>query len=350
MPDLFDQLAFGPLTLSNRIIMAPMTRSRADDHGAPGELMAEYYGQRASAGLIISEATFISPEAKGYSRTPGLHDSAQISGWRAVTSAVHAKGGRIFAQLYHTGRVSVPAFQPGGALPVAPSAIAAKGKNFTDGGPVDFVVPRALEADEIPAIAAQFGAAAKNALEAGFDGVELHAASGYLVHQFLDASINRRTDRYGASVANRLRFALEAIDSMISAAGAVRVGIKISPRIKFNDAADPDAEAVYPALARELSARGIAYLHGGRQAGYDVHAHVRPAFKGAYFAGSGYDAMTAAALLAAGGADAIVFGKPFIANPDFPRRLRSGLALAADDPKTHYSKGPAGYTDYPEAI
>ena len=349
MTSLFDPLALGPITLANRLIMAPMTRSRADADGVPTDLMATYYAQRASAGLMITDATYVSPNAKGYSRTPGLHNAAQVAGWRKVTDAVHAKGGRIFVQLYHTGRVSVPPMLPEGMQPVAPSSIAIKGKNYTDFGPIDFVTPRALELNEIAGVAAEFGGAARNALEAGFDGVELHAASGYLVHQFLDSSSNHRTDAYGGSVANRVRFALEAVDAIIGAVGADRTGVKISPRIKFNDMTDPDAEEVYPHLARELSARGIAYLHGGLQGAYPVHEAIRPIFKGAYFAGAGLDQAKGAAMLEQGGADAIVYGKLFISNPDLPRRFRDGLPLAADDPKTHYGKGPEGYTDYPEA-
>ena len=349
MPGLFDSLQLGPLTLPNRVVMAPMTRSRNDDHGVPTELMATYYGQRASAGLILSEAIYISPGAKGYSRIPGLHNDAQVAGWRKVTDAVHAKGGRIFAQLFHTGRVAVPQLLPTGMQPVAPSAIAIKGKNYTDFGPIDYVVPRALETNEISGIAANFGEAAKRAMEAGFDGVELHGASGYLVHQFLDASINHRTDNYGGSVANRLRFALEAIDAIIAEVGAGNTGMKISPRIKFNDVVEPDAEDVYPQLARDLSARGIAYLHGAQQGAYELHTAIRPIFKGLYLAGAGFDQARGEAMLAAGGADAIVYGKLFIANPDLPHRFRASLSLAADDTKTHYAKGPEGYIDYPAA-
>jgi len=349
MASLFDPLALGPITLAHRLIMGPMTRSRADADGVPTDLMATYYAQRASAGLLLTDATYVSPNAKGYSRTPGLHNGAQVAGWRKVTDAVHAKGGRIYVQLYHTGRVSVRQMLPDGMQPVAPSAIAIKGKNYTDFGPIDFVTPRALELDEIAGVAAEFGAAARNALEAGFDGVELHAASGYLVHQFLDSSINHRTDAYGGSVANRVRFALEAVDAIIGAVGAERTGVKISPRIKFNDVTDPDAEEVYPHLARELSARGIAYLHGGLQGAYPVHEAIRPIFKGVYFAGAGLDQAKGADILEQGAADAIVYGKLFISNPDLPRRFAEGLPLAADDPKTHYGKGPEGYTDYPEA-
>ena len=349
MPSLFDPLALGPITLNNRIVMAPMTRSRNDDEGCPTAIMADYYGQRASAGLILSEATYVSPAAKGYSRIPGLHSQAQVEAWRRVVAAVHARGGKIFAQLFHTGRVAVPQLLPAGAQPVAPSAIAIKGKNYTDFGPIDYVVPRALESDEIPGVAAEFGAAAKNALAAGFDGVELHAASGYLVHQFLDPTINTRTDAYGGSVANRIRFLLEALDSMIAATGRARVGIKISPRIKFNDVIEPDAEEVSPALARELSSRGIAYLHVAQQGAYEAHKHLRPLFKGVYFAGAGFDQASGEAMLTNGGADAIVFGKLYVSNPDLVRRFREGLALAEGDSKTHYSKGPEGYVDYPEA-
>ena len=349
MPSLFDPLQLGPITLANRIVMAPMTRSRNDDAGCPTDIMATYYAQRASAGLIISEATYVSPMAKGYSRIPGLHSAEQVAAWKKVVDAVHAKGGRIFAQLFHTGRVAVPQLLPGGARPVAPSAIAINGKNYTDLGPIDYVVPRALETHEIPGVAAEFGAATTNALAAGFDGVELHAASGYLVHQFLDASINQRTDAYGGSVANRARFLLEALDSMIAAAGAHRVGIKFSPRIKFNDVVEPDAEAVYPYLAGELQKRGIAYLHVAQQGAYEAHKALRPLFKGPYFAGAMFDRASGQAMLDQGGADAIVYGKLYISNPDLPRRFRDGLPLAEGDSKTHYAKGPAGYIDYPDA-
>ena len=347
MPSLLSPLALGPLSLPNRIVMAPMTRSRNDDAGVPTDLVAEYYAQRASAGLIISEATYVSPVAKGYSRIPGLHSPEQVAGWRKVTDAVHAKGGRMFSQLFHTGRVAVPPLLPAGVAPVAPSAIAIKGKNYTDFGPIDYVVPRALETSEIAGVVGEFATAARNALAAGFDGIELHAASGYLVHQFLDASINLRTDRSGGSVENRCRFLLEVLDAIIAVAGADRVGIKVSPRIKFNDVIEPDAEAVYPHIARNLSARKIAYLQGASQGAYDVHKEMRPHFAGRYFAGSGFDKAAGEAVVAAGGADAIVYGKLFISNPDLPRRFRDTAALAEGDSKTHYAKGPQGYTDYP---
>lgn len=349
MDRLFTPLRIGAIELPSRIIMAPMTRSRADGEGVPLDYVADFYVQRASAGLMVTEALYVSPMAKGYVRTPGIADDRQQAAWARVVSAVHDAGGRIFAQLYNTGRVALPDFLPGGALPVAPSAIAIKGQNKTDEGKKDFVIARALEADEIPAVAAEFGAAAKRALAAGFDGVEIHAASGYLIHQFLDSTINLRDDRYGGSVENRARFLLEVADSVIDAAGADRVGLKVSPRIKFNDVVEPDAEAVYPYIARELSARGIAYLHGAKQGAYDVHAGMRPHFKGVYAAGAGFNRETAEAMLESGGADAIVFGKPFIANPDLPRRMREGIALAEPDFSTIYSGSERGYTDYPTA-
>ncbi len=349
MPNLFDPLRVGALDLPNRIIMAPMTRSRADAAGVPLDIVADYYAQRASAGLILSEAIFVSPMAKGYVSTPGLVTDAQVAGWRRVVEAVHAAGGRIFAQLFHTGRVAMPDFLPGGAQPVAPSAIAIKGQNRTESGMKDFVVPRALETDEVAGVADEFAAAALRAREAGFDGVEIHAASGYLIHQFLDASINTRTDIYGGSVENRARFLLLVTDRVAQAIGSELVGVKVSPRIQFNDVQDPDAEELYPYVARALSSRGLAYLHGAQQGGYEVHAALRPLFKGVYAAGAGFTGETGQALLDSGGADAIVYGKPFIANPDLPARLRNHIDLAQPDGATIYGGGAKGYLDYPKA-
>ncbi|HWG04235.1 MAG TPA: alkene reductase [Beijerinckiaceae bacterium] len=346
MPTLFDPIQVGDLSLPNRIFMAPMTRSRASDDGVPTEPVPLYYSQRAGAGLIVSEATNVSAMAKGYDRTPGMFTDAQVAGWRKVTDAVHAAGGRIFSQLFHTGRVAVPDLLPEGAEPVAPSAIAINGKNYTDAGPKPFVVPRPLGTEEIPAIAAEFAAAAKRALAAGFNGVELHAASGYLVHQFLDAAANQRTDLYGGPVENRVRFLLQALDDMIAVAGAGRVGVKVSPQIKFNDIVEPDAEAVYDYLARELSRRNIAYLHVARMGEFDWHAFLRPRFSGIYAAGGGIDQAKGEAMLAAGDADVIVYGKPFVANPDLLHRFRNGAELAKSDSATYYSRGTKGYTDY----
>ena len=349
MDRLFSPLRIGSLELPSRVIMAPMTRSRAGNDGVPLDYVADFYVQRASAGLMVTEALYVSPMAKGYVRTPGLADDAQQAAWARVAAAVHKAGGRIFAQLYHTGRVALPDFLPGGAAPVAPSAIAIKGQNKTDEGKKDFVVPRPLETDEIPGVAAEFADAARRAIAAGFDGVEIHAASGYLIHQFLDPTINLREDRYGGSLENRCRFLLETTDRVIEAVGAGRTGLKVSPQIKFNDVADPDADAVYPYLAGQLSARGIAYLHGAKQGAYDVHAGMRAHFKGVYAAGGGFNAQSAEAMLASGGADAIVFGKPFIANPDLPRRMREKIALAEPDFATIYSGTERGYIDYPGA-
>lgn len=347
MDRLFSPLRVGSLELPSRVIMAPMTRSRADNDGVPLDYVADFYVQRAAAGLMLTEAIYVSPMAKGYVRTPGLWNDAQQSAWARIVKAVHAAGGRIFAQLFHTGRVALPDFLPGAAQPVAPSAIAIKGQNKTDDGKKDYVVPRALETDEIPGVAAEFASAAKRAMAAGFDGVEIHAASGYLIHQFLDSSINLRDDAYGGSVENRCRFLFEVVDCVTGVVGAQRTGIKVSPRIKFNDVVEPDVSDVYPYLARALSGRGLAYLHGAKQGDYDVHAEMRPHYAGLYAAGGGFKHESAEAILASGGADAVVFGTPFIANPDLPRRMRDGLALAQPDFATIYSGSERGYIDYP---
>ncbi len=347
MTNLFDPVRLGDVALSNRIVMAPMTRSRADANGVPLPFVKDYYAQRASAGLILTEATYVSRMAKGYVRTPGLVTPEQVVAWMEITQAVHAAGGRIFAQLYHTGRVALPEFLPGNVLPVAPSAVAIKGQNKTDDGPKDFVVPRPLETDEIPEVAGEYATAAARAIEAGFDGVEIHAASGYLIHQFLDSAINQRTDFYGGSVVNRARFLLLVVDHVAEAIGAGRTGIKLSPRIKFNDVTEPDAEEMYPHLARELSERKLAYVHGAKQGGYEIHSAFRPLYKGNYIAGAGFTAESGNAALASGAADAIVYGKPYLANPDLVRRMKDGLPLADADPKTIYAGGAQGYSDYP---
>ena len=347
MPTLFDPLTIGDLRLPNRVVMAPMTRSRADDAGVVGQMTATYYRQRAGAGLIISEAVNVSAMAKGYVRTPGLYTPDQIAAWKAVTDAVHAAGGRIFAQLFHTGRVALPEFLPGGVQPVAPSAIAAKGENYTDAGMKAFVTPRALETAEVASVAGEFAAAAKNAVAAGFDGVELHAASGYLVHQFLSAATNVRTDAYGGSLENRARFLLEATDGMIAAVGKAHVGVKLSPEMGFNDIGETNAEEMYQYVVKALSQRGPAYVHVGRYNAKDWHGMLKPLSAVPFMAGSGFDGAKAEAMLAAGGADAIVFGKLFVSNPDLPERLRTGAPLAEPDQSTFYTPGERGYTDYP---
>ncbi len=349
-PDLATPLQAGALALANRIVMAPMTRSRADDAASPTPMMAEYYAQRASAGLIISEAIAISAQGRGYMNIPGLYADSHVAGWRPVTAGVHAAGGRIVAQLFHTGRIHHPALMPDGAEPVAPSAIAAKGKTWTPQGELAFVTPRALAEAEIPAIIESYAAAAKHAISAGFDGVEFHAASGYLPMQFLSTGTNTRTDGWGGTLVGRLRFTVEAMQAIAAAIGADRLGIKISPEMGFNDITDANPVETYTALVAELDRMGLAYLHNTPYGGHDYHTPFRQAFRGAYFAGLGMTQATGAAMLAAGGADAIVYGVPFIANPDLPARFARGAALAMGNKATYYGGGAAGYTDYPALL
>lgn len=346
---LFSAVKVGPYELANRLIMAPMTRSRADAAtGVPTELVSVYYEQRASAGLIISEGIYPSAMGKGYWGTPGLHTDAQVEGWKKVTAAVHAKGGRIFAQIMHAGRISDPSFLPGNEIPVAPSAVKPNGQSFTAEGMKPHVTPRALDTAEIAGIIAEYGNAAARAIEAGFDGVELHAASGYLPMQFLSSGTNLRTDQYGGNVANRTRFVIEALAAMCKAVGAERVGIKISPEMAFNDISDANPQETYSTLVGAIGNIGLAYLHVGLfGTPVDYHGMLKPLFKGAYLAGGGLDQAKAEALLAAGRADAAVFGALFLANPDLPERFRRGAALNAADQATFYAPGPKGYTDYP---
>jgi N-ethylmaleimide reductase len=346
MTGLFDPIRVGAFDLPNRIVMAPMTRSRANADGTVPDIVAEYYRQRAGAGLILSEAIYVSAMAKGYVRTPGLANEDHVAAWKRVTDAVHAAGGRIFAQLYHTGRVALPDWLPDGAQPVAPSAVKLNGQNKTDTGPKDFVTPRALELSEIAGVAQEYATAASRAIDAGFDGVEIHAASGYLIQQFLDSSINQRSDSYGGSVENRARFLFDVVDAVTGAIGIERTGMKLSPRIKFNDVSEPDAEDLYPYVTKNLSGK-LAYLHGAKQGGYDIHAAARANFKGVYAAGAGFTASTGGDAISSGAADMIVFGKPYLANPDLVRRYRDGLPIADADPKTIYGGGAQGYVDYP---
>jgi N-ethylmaleimide reductase len=349
--NLFQPLRLGDLALPSRVVMAPMTRSRADDEGVQPEIAEIYYGQRAGAGMIISEGIYPSAMGKGYVRTPGLHTDAQVAAWSKVTKAVHDNGGRIIAQIMHTGRVAVPAFLPGGALPVAPSAIRAEGQAYTDQGMVPMVTPRALETSEIAGVIAEYRNATRRALEAGFDGVELHAASGYLPEQFLSSKSNQRTDAYGGSVANRVRFVVEVLEAMASVAGSGRVGLKISPEMNFNDVSDDTPQETYRHLVERIASLNLAYLHValfGTPTNY--HGLLRPLFRGAYLAGGGFTGGSAEAALAQGRADAIVFGAAFIANPDLPKRLAEGLSLAEPDKATFYAPGPQGYIDYPAAV
>ncbi|MGH9945610.1 MAG: alkene reductase [Pyrinomonadaceae bacterium] len=349
---LFDELKIGNLTLDNRIIYSPMTRSRADDEGVQPDYAAEYYSQRVTAGLLITEATNISPMAKGYVRTSGIYTDAQIEAWRNVTTAVHAKGGRIFMQIFHTGRIALPDFLPDGVdKPVAPSAVKADGQNYTDDGMKPFVEPRELTTDEVKEIVQQFRTAAKNAIDAGFDGVELHSANGYLVHQFLGTNTNLRTDEYGGSDENRARFLLEVVDAISGEIGVGRLGVKLSPTVPFNDMKDENAQEFYPYIIDKLNERKLAYLHIGFEEDpakeLNWHRVLRPLFKGVYFANGGFTKESGEKLIDAGFADAIVYGKMFLANPDLPKRFKLDAELNEWDASTFYSPGEKGYTDYP---
>lgn len=351
--DLFTPLALGRLTLPNRIVMAPLTRNRASMPGnVPNDLNAVYYGQRASAGLIISEATPISPMGHGYPATPGIHSAEQIAGWKLVTGAVHDKGGRIFLQLWHVGRISHPSLLPDGALPVAPSALRPAGQAFTYEGLQDFVTPRALEAEELPGIVADYRQAGLNALEAGFDGVEIHGANGYLLDQFLRDGSNQRRDGYGGSLQNRCRLLLEVTEAVCEAVGADRVGLRISPVNPFNDMRDSDPQALFEQVAEALNPFGLAYLHvmeggiGEAPPPFD-YAALRRKYKGVYMANSGYGKARANQAIASGLADCVAFGIPYIANPDLVERFRLDAPLNSADPASFYGGDEHGYTDYP---
>jgi len=348
MSPLFTPAQIGRYTLQNRLVMAPMTRSRAGDDGVPSDLAVTYYSQRAGAGLIITECAYVSPMGKGYVRTPGIETDAQVAAWKKVTEAVHAKGGRIFIQLWHTGRISHPSLLPDDAVPVAPSAIKPAGQSWTSTGLHDFVPPRELSISEIADTIEAYRLATRRALAAGFDGVELHAASGYLPEQFLSSRSNHRQDQYGGSVENRARFVLEALAAMAAEAGGDRVGIKISPEMNFNDISDATPQETYRYLVEHLRGLDLAYLHvalfGSKT---DYHALLKPLFNGAYLMGGGLDQTAAEAALASGRADATVFGNAFLANPDLPERFRRGAALNSPDKNTFYSPGPEGYVDYP---
>lgn len=348
MSPLFTPVQVGRYTLGNRMVMAPMTRSRADEAGVPSELTVTYYAQRATAGLIISEGVFPTAMGKGYVNTPGIETEAQVAAWKQVTEAVHARGGRIFMQLMHCGRISHPSMLPDAALPVAPSAIQPKGQVWTATGQQDLVTPHALSLPEIAQVIEDYRLATRRALAAGFDGVELHTASGYLPEQFLSSGSNQRQDAYGGSVANRARFVLEVLSAMVAEAGGDRVGIKISPEMGFNDITDANPEETYTYLVDQLQRFNLAYLHVALfGAKLDYHAMLKPKFNGAYLVGGGLDQATAEAALAAGRADAAVFGSAFLANPDLPERFRVGAALNAPDKATFYTPGEKGYTDYP---
>lgn len=352
--NLFEPYTLGSLTLSNRIVMAPLTRNRAGAGLVPSELAATYYSQRASAGLIIAEATQISPQAQGYQDTPGVYTQPQIDGWRKVTEAVHAEGGKIFLQMWHVGRVSNVAVQPGGAAPVAPSAIRAATKTFVNNGFADVSEPRALELDELPGIVNDFRQAAANAIAAGFDGVEIHGANGYLLDQFLKDGANVRTDAYGGSVENRARLTLEVAQAIVEEIGSERTGIRISPVSPANGVSSSDPQSQFNYLVEKLDALDIVYLHvvegatGGPRdvAPFDFDA-LRQRFKNTYIANNGYNRDLATLRLNEGKADLFAFGHTYIANPDLVERLKTDAPLAALDKATLYGGGAAGYIDYP---
>ncbi|MGI9626037.1 MAG: alkene reductase [Longimicrobiales bacterium] len=350
MPALFDPIQIGEIGAANRIAMAPMTRSRADVMGVPSPHAAEYYGQRASGGLLITEGTQPSFGGQGYARTPGIHTADQIAAWKDVTSAVREAGGRIVCQVMHVGRIAHPHNRQVDDDPVAPSAIAPDAQMYTDeAGMQPIPTPRALETSEIPAVIEEYAQAARNAIEAGFDGVELHSASGYLPNQFLASNCNHRTDAYGGDAINRIRFTVEALEAMADAIGSGRVGIKLSPGMGFNDCLDADPVATFSALLSELNGLDLAYLHMGRfTSDFDVHGTFRPLYEWVYLAGGGLsDAAQAQELLDDGLADMTVWGGRYLANPDLPDRLKRGGPFNDPNPDTFYTPGPEGYTDYP---
>lgn len=352
--DLFTPLKLGAIPLSNRVLMAPLTRNRAGEGNVPTDLNVTYYAQRASAGLIITEASQVSPEGVGYPATPGIHTPAQVAGWKKVTQAVHEKGGRMVLQLWHVGRISHPSMQPEGGLPVAPSAIQPEGEAITYEGMQPFVTPRALALEELPGIVSQYRRAAQNARLAGFDGVEIHAANGYLLDQFLRDGSNHRSDAYGGTVANRTRLLLEVVEAVTEVWPAERVGVRISPINRFNDIVDSNPASTFTQVARALSGRGLMYLHvvegdflsGDTTVPFDWAA-IKTAFAGPYIANGGYDGQRANARIAAGEVDAVAFGKLFIANPDLPARLAADGPLTPPDEATFYGGDATGYTDYP---
>jgi 2,4-dienoyl-CoA reductase-like NADH-dependent reductase (Old Yellow Enzyme family) len=347
MPSLFDPLTLGAVTLRNRIVMAPLTRSRSGVERTPGPLVAQYYAQRASAGLIISEATSVTPVGVGYADTPGIWSDEQVEGWKLTTQAVHKAGGLIFMQLWHVGRISDPSFL-GGEPPVAPSAIAAKGEVSLLRPKRPYPVPRALALDEIAGVVEAYRKGAENAKRAGFDGVELHGANGYLLDQFLQDGSNTRTDQYGGPIENRARLMLEAVDATISVFGADRVGLHIAPRGDAHGMGDSDLTATFTYVARAMRERKIAFLMARERVADDrIGPLLKAEFGGVYIVNEGLDLPAAEALLAAGEADAVGFGKLFISNPDLVARLASGAPLTPWIAETFYSPGADGYTDYP---
>ncbi|WP_374299003.1 alkene reductase [Ferrovibrio sp.] len=355
MTGLFDSHRMGQLTLANRIVMAPLTRNRAGAGNVPTALTAEYYAQRAGAGLIVAEASQVCPEGQGYQDTPGIHSDAQVAAWKQVTDAVHARGGKIFLQLWHVGRISHVSLQPNGQAPVAPSAIRANSKTFVNGGFTDVSEPRALRLDELPGIVAAYRKGAANAIRAGFDGVEIHGANGYLLDQFLRDGSNKRTDEYGGSIENRARLMLEVAAAIVAEIGAERTGIRLSPVTPANDASDSNPQPVFNHVVEQLDKLNLVYIHviegatGGDRnfgAGFDYEA-LRKRFRNTWIVNNGYTLETAQQVLAEKRADLVAFGRPFISNPDLVERLRRNAPLSPLDRATLYGGGAKGYTDYP---
>jgi N-ethylmaleimide reductase len=353
---LFDPLQLGDIFLKNRILMAPLTRGRAGDSRVPNDLMATYYAQRAQAGLIITEATAISAQGFGWAGAPGIYTDEMVEGWKKVTEAVHKKGGKIVLQLWHMGRLSHPVFQEDGQLPVSPSVIKPDGHTRDASGKRDYVTPRALEASELPAIVADYAAATQRALQAGFDGVEIHAANGYLLDQFIRDNANHRTDQYGGSIENRLRFPLEVVKAVINIAGPGRTGIRLSPTNPNGGIADSDPLGTFTAAARVLNAFNLAYLHimepfpeSGKA--FPSVPYVTPAIREAYsgnlIVNGGYDGISGTRALSEGVADGIAYGVPFLANPDLVERIRRGAPFNIPDMATFYGGSKEGYIDYP---
>jgi len=353
---LLQPFQLGGQGLANRVVMAPMTRTRADDNRNPTDLMRIYYEQRASAGLIITECTAVREDSAGIFHAPGIYSEAQVDGWSKITRAVHAAGGKIFLQLWHCGRISHPSLQPGGERPIAPSAIAAKGQLHTASGRVDYLTPRALELSEIGPLIEAFGAGARNARRAGFDGVELHGAFGYLPEQFLKDGTNTRTDAYGGSVPNRARFMLEVVEAMIGAWGSERVGVKLSPSSTFYGQSDSNALQTYSYVTKTLEGLGVGYIHVMEPNPDDLKTgsvlehptrDLRQVFRGTVITNGGYDKEKGEAALREGTADLVSYAAKFIANPDLPRRFAEDAPLNEGDYATFYGSGPKGYIDYP---
>ena len=355
MSNLFESVQLGSLVLANRVFMAPLTRNRADSDGVPGELAATYYSQRASAGLIVTEATQISPMGKGYIDTPGIHSVEQVRAWSRILESVHKSGGRIFLQLWHVGRISHSSLLPNNARPVAPSAIRANSQTLIATGLAEVAEPTALTASGIKGTLDDYRRAAANAKEAGFDGVEIHAANGYLIDQFLRTGSNRRTDEYGGTAWNRARFLTETVERVLEVWESGQVGVRISPTGGFNDMSDEDPIETFSEVVTRLNGYELGYLHvvetaqnskGSSAEDLAMSAHLRTLWKGLYVANGGYDGRRGEEALRSGHADAIAYGRAFLANPDLPRRLQLGAALNEPDPKTFYGGGAAGYTSY----